>query len=194
MSALTDADLDALLAKAEAATPGPWMWDGNKDGGGKYVNLTTVGRGVSTVMGFKRLGMSGAQPVFYDRTEDDRAGPWLNGTVRTAMDVAVPEKDYRGDIDHLDNADARWIAAADPSTVRSLIADLREASTERDTARAQLDVLRSLGKGKSLPVVGPCPCVDGLPDPCPKCHAPADGVCGVIGDAATLRSLLDGAP
>lgn len=26
---------------------------------------------------------------------------------------------------------------------------------------------------------GTCPCVDGLPDPCTLCGAPADGVCGV---------------
>lgn len=26
---------------------------------------------------------------------------------------------------------------------------------------------------------GRCPCIDGLPDPCTLCGAPADGVCGL---------------
>ena len=30
-----------------------------------------------------------------------------------------------------------------------------------------------------MDATGRCPCVDGLPDPCTLCGAPADGVCGL---------------
>lgn len=123
-------NLADLRKTAEAATPGPWRWSGQK---GRYIDLTTVGRGIATVMGFARLGMQGAQPVFFDRDAADLDGHYLTGTYRKGNDLAVKEVEYRGDIDHLDNADARFIAAANPATVLALIAVAEAATTIKTT-------------------------------------------------------------
>ena len=111
----SDATLRAL---AEAATPGPWQWYGWR---GQHIQLSTVGRGVATVMGFARYGMQGAQPVFFERTADDRECSMITGRYRKGDDLIVQEVEYRGTIDHLDNADAKWIAAASPDVVLALL-------------------------------------------------------------------------
>jgi len=38
----------------------------------------------------------------------------------------------------------------------------------------------------SDPKIFPCPCEDGLPDPCTLCLAPASGICGRTGDGRFL--------
>ncbi len=100
-------DLESLRALSDAATPGPWKWGGQV---GQYVDLVTVGRGVLTVMGSKRLGMQGAEPVFWRRPPD---APWgWNGKREPASEVAVREVPYRDDIVDIDNPNAQLIVAA----------------------------------------------------------------------------------
>lgn len=55
-------DIEAIRAREQAATPGPWRWRGN--GSGKEMWLQAVGGLRDTVMTFRRWGMRGAQPVF----------------------------------------------------------------------------------------------------------------------------------
>lgn len=60
MSALTDR-LDEIEARAEAATKGPWCWRNTSE---PYL----MGAASRVVMAFRRMGMSGAQPQFRDRS------------------------------------------------------------------------------------------------------------------------------
>ena len=55
--------LDAIEARLAAATPGPWRWR-NSSG-----DVHLFGKGLQVVMGFARMGMQRAQPVFRDRKE-----------------------------------------------------------------------------------------------------------------------------
>lgn len=54
--------IDAIRAREQAATPGPWRWYGNT--ATQDLALTTVGLGTSYVMRFARWGMRNAQPLF----------------------------------------------------------------------------------------------------------------------------------
>lgn len=58
----SDADLDAIEARAAAARPGPWEWYGNTGNGTFYLATRFGGR--VFVMDFVRWGMRGAQPRF----------------------------------------------------------------------------------------------------------------------------------
>lgn len=120
-------DLAKLRALAEAATPGPWSWFGNTKT--NSIMLATIDRGRQYVMRFRRWGMGGAQPVFLK--PDERGGGWMH----PAKDLVVYEVDYRKDFHDIDNADARWIAAADPTTVLALIAEI-----ERLTALVPVEI------------------------------------------------------
>ena len=101
-------DVIERLRELEAeATPGPWRWSGQV---GQYIDLVTVGRGVLTVMTSKRLGMRGAEPVFF-RREPDALWGW-NGRAEPASSVAVREVPYRDDVVDIDNPNARLIVAA----------------------------------------------------------------------------------
>jgi hypothetical protein len=105
-------------------TPGPWAWMGNQYG----LYLATTHSGRKYVMGFRRVGMQGAQPVF-------RAGERLvpaadlvefevgDGTARGFAAGRANETVYRYDVSGIDNADARLIAAA-PDLFEALIAML----------------------------------------------------------------------
>lgn len=64
-------DIEKIRARAAAATPGPWRWFGNIKSGGPY--LASRRWGQQYVMGFQRLGMSGAQPTFAYREGPDKS-------------------------------------------------------------------------------------------------------------------------
>lgn len=114
-------------------TPGPWRWWGQNDNH-SGPTLVTIGRGISTVMGFARLGMQSAQPTWFHRTGDELHPPdgrsWLGGHYVAARDVAVQEVDYRNDIVDMDNPDARWLAAASPDVVEWLFNRIAELEQE----------------------------------------------------------------
>ena len=106
--------LKEIRDRAAAATPGPWQWFGNWDF--REVYLATVNYGRRYVLGFRRWGMQGAQPVF-------RSKPGDGATLQTASEVPIFEvcrsatsrddqRVYRGDLVGFRNADAEFIASA----------------------------------------------------------------------------------
>jgi hypothetical protein len=111
--------LDELRELAHAATAGPWRWAGDEAYG--HVRLASCIRMGPSVMEFRRRGMGGAEPVFWRRTDPEH--PWW-GEYAPARDVALFEVSYRNDVVAIDNPDARWLAAADPTTVLRLLDEL----------------------------------------------------------------------
>lgn len=100
--------MTTLRELAEAASSGPWHWWGSRKRG---MYLGRWGEwGKTTVMDFVRQGMSGAQPRF--GTEHQMV---------KAEHLAVQEVPYRDDVVDIDHPDARFIAAADPTTILGLL-------------------------------------------------------------------------
>lgn len=59
-------DFAAIRADLAAASPGPWFWGGHNDRNGPIeLRSWRPGWGACTVMGFRRMGMHGAQPMFW---------------------------------------------------------------------------------------------------------------------------------
>jgi hypothetical protein len=102
-----------IEAKLNAATPGPWKWDGNLNT--KEVYLVAMAKGRPYVMDFVRWGMAGASPRFQVRGEDGFG-------VMTRIDegLAVKEREYRGDIERIEHPDATLIAGA-PEMISALL-------------------------------------------------------------------------
>ena len=97
----------------EAHTPGPWSWFGNQHG----VYLATPDRGRTYVMGFRRMGLQGAQPTFRDGGVMRPASELVrfsvgNGLAKGFSDGRADGSVYRYDISSIDHPDARLIAAA----------------------------------------------------------------------------------
>ncbi len=122
---MADHPLDTLrhlAAEAAEHAPGRWFWSGVSTGSGTIhlAHIGTPDQGVMqwTVMGFQRKGLHGAQPAFND---------WDRHRTRPAAEMLIHEVPYRNDIVGIDHPVARWLAAADPTTVRDLIDDLNEA-------------------------------------------------------------------
>lgn len=115
--------LDELRELARAATPGPWRWDGYASSFGEgRLRIASFTRGRPIVMGFRRKGMGGAEPEFWDRRGE--GNPLAAGEWNPAHAIALREVMYREDVVALDNPDARWLAAADPTTVLRLLDEL----------------------------------------------------------------------
>lgn len=129
-------DLEAIEARASAATPGPWRWDGYVYPSGKsgWFDLTTVRHGMQTILAFDRFGMSYGQPVFrHCEPDTDRI---KNGLLTKACELAVYEvapdaiersdrRIYRGDVIGFRNPDADFIAHA-RQDVTELLARVHE--------------------------------------------------------------------
>ena len=102
---------------SEKITPGPWGWFGNVKTGSPY--LATVHSGRKYIMGFRRLGMRHAQPVFR------RDGILVDGKELAIYEVnrdATSADDpsvYRHDIVGFRSADATAIALL-PEIVEAL--------------------------------------------------------------------------
>lgn len=136
---MTDLDLSDLRAKAEAATkteddfselrdlakrlpPGPWGWFG----GESSFYLATKHSGRLYLMAFERRGMNGAQPVFRTGHTITPAADLAQFEVGDKSVVGFKEARknrsvYRYDVRGFDNDVAKWMAAANPSTILSLI-------------------------------------------------------------------------
>lgn len=125
-------NLDAIQARAAAATPGPWRW-GGLIGGPIY--LLSMAQWRPYVMQFCRLGFQGAQPIFRKPNPNLGFSEWAKGN-----DVAVREVPYRDDIESMDNPDAEFIAHA-REDVDAMAAELRLHRAFRDKVR------RALGYG-----------------------------------------------
>ena len=150
--------LKEIRDRAAAATPGPWQWFGNWDF--REVYLATVNYGRRYVLGFRRWGMQGAQPVF-------RSKPGDGATLQTASEVPVSEvcrsatsrddhRVYRGDLVGFRNADAEFIANA-RQDVDDLLAMI---DAVRERAESWIDDMEHLDDQV---------CIEG--PGCPCCHA-----------------------
>lgn len=97
-------------------TPGPWAWFGNAGSNSLYLATTHSGR--RYVMGFKRWGFSGGQPQFQPEgrglVDASKLLKFQVGdrSVRGVEEAKANSSVYRLDIDDIDCADARLIAAA----------------------------------------------------------------------------------
>lgn len=104
-------------------TPGPWAWFGNART--REIYLATKHSGRRYVMGFRRWGFSGAQPMFQPGGRGLVAADQLltfevgDKSVRGVEQAKADESVYRLDISGIDCADARLIAAA-PLLVEAL--------------------------------------------------------------------------
>lgn len=116
-------------------TPGPWAWMGN---GPHDIYLATTHSGRRYVMGLRRMGVQGAQPVF--QAASSRMIPARDLLQFEVGDRAVVGLDaaradnsvYRYDIRGIANADARLIAAAPELLEFARAHEAWEASLIRD--------------------------------------------------------------
>ncbi|MBO9624136.1 MAG: hypothetical protein J7500_15620 [Sphingomonas sp.] len=134
------------MAEAESQngwTPGPWSWFGNARN--REIYLATTHSGRRYVMGFRRWGMSGAQPMFQPANRGlvpaERLLTFEVGDreVRGVEQAKANDSVYRLDISGIDCADARLIAAApDFATIAPDAVELlnRYAAFIRDHVRA----------------------------------------------------------
>jgi hypothetical protein len=106
-------DIDALRALLEKATKGPVAWMG----GPHNIYFATTHSGRIFIMGFKRMGINGAQPVFpvngrlvpaSDMLKFDVGDPSVTGMAAAKADSSV----YRYDIRDIDNPEAQLLVAA----------------------------------------------------------------------------------
>jgi hypothetical protein len=88
----------------DGITPGPWRWDGYPN---RSVSLVSAVGGIPYVMAFRRKGMNGAEPEFWDRSAG--GDPTWNGVHCTASERAIYGRN--GSV-VIDCPDARLIAAA----------------------------------------------------------------------------------
>lgn len=101
------------MGEKQGHTPGPWAWMGSPHG--LYLATTHTGR--QYVMGFRRMGFSGAQPVFRANHRMVPAADIVqfevgDRSVRGFTQAKEADSVYRLDVDGIDNADARLIASA----------------------------------------------------------------------------------
>lgn len=126
-------DLAAIEARANAATPGPWIWFGHSDG---QMHLFSRAAYKPVVMGFARLGMQYAQPMFRDPERD----LLVKGSELARFQVcpeATSAKDprvYRTTLIGFRNPDADFIAHA-RADVDALIARVHELEQQLADAK-----------------------------------------------------------
>lgn len=113
MSALTDADLDELAAKAEAATPGPWHW------------IVSYDDTPAAPMGEPYECDDGWNEQYLGHASGEYAQVSLRTVAERPTSCGPLPRFLINNADEVSATDAAHIAAADPSTVLALIADLR---------------------------------------------------------------------
>lgn len=120
---MTDTRLEEIRARAAAATPGPWVWDGriSKSGRSGQFLLATKYHGMQTILTFDGVGMCGADLML--RECQDESNRLEYGYLRSALELAIYEVEpeatkrtdarvYRGDVVGFRNPDATFIAEA----------------------------------------------------------------------------------
>jgi len=120
------------MGEKQGHTPGPWAWMGSPHG----LYLATTHSGRQYVMGFRRMGFSGAQPVFRANHRMVPAADIVqfevgDRSVRGFTQAKEADSVYRLDVDGIDNADARLIAAA-PDLLEALQALMEPREEGRD--------------------------------------------------------------
>jgi hypothetical protein len=135
-----------VQAALDAVPAPPWQWIGTPRTG---PDLVTTHSGWQYVMGFERLGMQSAQPVFPVDTE---GGVLLRAA---SEGMIVPRGGHdRTMIGDIDNPVARWIRYSAEyaqellAEVGHLAAELADRTAERDTARGAYEV--SSGRNGAL--------------------------------------------
>lgn len=141
--------LPEIKERAAAATPGPWKWFGNTDV--RDVYLATARWGRLYVMGFRRWGMNGAQPMFAHgrKFDPDNRDESIGGVMQPASALARYEvapsatnrsdpEVYRADLNGLKTPDAEFIAhsRADVEWLVSEVERLRALLPEPEAEHA----------------------------------------------------------
>ncbi|MGW1930438.1 hypothetical protein [Streptomyces sp. NPDC001919] len=127
--------LAEIVARAEAATAGPWQWSGNTDV--RDMRLQAQHHGGLTVMDFVRWGMQDACPRFARNWAMYRADEMAEYQVHQMGWVDKSEPPYRADISGIDHPDARFIAAA-REDVPALLAEVTRLREERHSTNEAL--------------------------------------------------------
>lgn len=138
-------------------TPGPWAWYGNAKT--REIYLATKHSGRRYVMGFRRWGMRGAQPMFQPGERGlVPAETLLQFEVgdRSVVGIEAAKADdsvYRLDIRGVDCADARLIAAApELLAIAERILDRGYVSTSIDEERDDhTQLVAAIAKAKEQP-------------------------------------------
>ncbi len=123
-------DLEAIVKRAEAATPGPWQWFGNTKQFNCY--LATIHGGRRFVLQFDRWGMSSAQPTF--QVYSERNG--LMVKLAKLPEELGPkfEADHRRDFCGIAHPDAEFIAHA-RQDIDDLLAEVDRLQSENESLR-----------------------------------------------------------
>ena len=132
-------DLDAIEARAEAATEGPWHWFGNTASQQLGLGYWRKGWGRCTVMDFARWGMQSARPRFSDADammhDADAMAIWeVNPRATRASDPSL----YRHDVIGIRHPDAEFIAHA-RTDVPVLVAEVRRLTAEVEHWKSRRD-------------------------------------------------------
>jgi len=125
--------LEEIRARAEAATPGPWMWNVNEHC--QNMKLVTTHSGQYYVMGFERWGMQGAQPTFqvyrkYSGPVKERESVGM----KKAIALSKWNQDYRHNDGWVDHPDAEFIANS-REDVTYLLGEIDRLTTEPTALR-----------------------------------------------------------
>jgi hypothetical protein len=118
---MSDERLAEIAARHQAATPGPWRWQGNTSS--KSLELVAQRKWRFYVMGFVRWGMDSALPWFRDWSGDD-----VHGVMRRADKWFVrPESHNAWMVRGIDHPDAIAIERS-WEDVDDLLAEVRRLS------------------------------------------------------------------
>jgi len=132
-------DLEAIEARVNAATPGPWRWDAAPCN--QEISLVTSHSGGYYVMGFERYGMRDAAPTFqvYEKYDGSVTERKSEGMVRAdKLCKSIPGKEHHvGFDDYIDHPDAILIAHA-PEDIKALLALVKQQAGEIETLRSEL--------------------------------------------------------
>lgn len=130
-------DIEAIRARWAKVPAGPWRWGGSITAHDIY--LSTVDRGRIFLMQFRRFGMRDAQPAFPVNATDGSGV--VRGVYEAAVDgparqrveqigLVVKEREYRGDIEDIDNPVAQCL--------KHSVTDVADLLAEVDRLRGEL--------------------------------------------------------
>lgn len=110
---MPEIDLDAIRARAAAATAGPWFWWGERSTQQITLDARHPKWGVCEVMSFRRWGMQHAKPIFSDTEKCLLLPDTENRLIYQVAPDATSHNDprvYRQTIIGIRHPDAEFIA------------------------------------------------------------------------------------
>jgi hypothetical protein len=144
-----DKRLEEIKARAEAATPGPWMWDIRHKN--RIMQLTTTHSGRYYIMDFVRWGLQDACPRFqvYEKYSGPVTERKSHGMERAdKMVKPLPGREHHfGYEDKIEHPDAVFIEHSKEDVdfllahIAALTAALEAAEKRAEAAEADLDAL-----------------------------------------------------